>query len=213
MPMPYGPADVAWYDWSGFEGLGGEPGAGGNAIFAGHVNFGAMVPYAGVRYHGEGVFYRLGDLRAGDLVEVTRNGETHQYQVTWQRSLEADTADWAAVWTAHVPTDSVTLFTCTGQWDAVAREFSHRLVVRAERIEGTPTRLHLGTGQRFGFGLAGTSSPAMLAGAQGYAVEAIYGLEPSTGRWLVYRPGAPDFVNSLAGRLRPDWVVIVQRGG
>lgn len=38
MPLPGGPADIAWYDLSAWPSMGGAPGEGGNAIFAGHVD-------------------------------------------------------------------------------------------------------------------------------------------------------------------------------
>lgn len=210
MEMPYGPGDVAWYDLRDYPGLGGAPGAGGNAIFAGHVNYSARVPYAGVRYRGNGVFADLASLEPGDIIEVTRQGETYRYAVTWKRSLNAETADWASVWSANVPIDAITLYTCGGTWDAAAVSYSDRVVVRAERVLGKANRLDPNTGQRFAFGLAGTSHPVVLAAAQRYSVQAIYGLDPVTEDWLVYHPGAPDFVNTLLGRMRPDWFVIIQ---
>ena len=39
MPSPDGPRDVIWYDFSALPGLGGRPGASGNTILAGHVDY------------------------------------------------------------------------------------------------------------------------------------------------------------------------------
>jgi hypothetical protein len=133
MPDPSGPADVVWYDMSGWPGMGGLPGSGGNAIFSGHVDYDYVVPYANVRYRGKGVFAGLNDLRRGDMIEVERGGEKLRYSVIWQRQVAASSADWAEIWTSVGGKDSVTLYTCAGRFDANLFEYADRLVVRAER--------------------------------------------------------------------------------
>ena len=70
MPNPEGPAEVIWYDMSLWQGMGGVPGGGGNAIFSGHVDYDYAVGYAGVHYRGQGVFSQLGKLVEGDIIEV-----------------------------------------------------------------------------------------------------------------------------------------------
>src|SRR5947208_3457061 len=74
MQDPKGPVDVGWYNLS----LGGSnfsyPGWGGNAVFAGHVDY--------INY-GAAVFYRLRDLRPDDQVEVDlTDGTQYLYRVT-----------------------------------------------------------------------------------------------------------------------------------
>lgn len=133
MPNPVGPADVIWYDLSAWSGLGGEPGSGGNAIFSGHVDYNANVRYAGVHYRGKGVFGEIQRLSDGDIIEVDYNGETLRYAVAWTRQLHASDGDWAPIWGNGGP-DSITLYTCGGEFDTINREYSDRVVVRAVRI-------------------------------------------------------------------------------
>lgn len=133
MPNPSGPADVIWYDMSGWTGMGGVPGGGGNAIFSGHVDYNATVWYAGVHYRGQGVFSELERLGNGDIIEVDYNGETLRYAVVWTRQLHATAGDWASVWRNGGP-DSITLYTCGGDFDPSSRSYADRVVVRAERI-------------------------------------------------------------------------------
>lgn len=134
MPLPDGPQNVAWYDMASFPGMGGAPGDGGNAIFAAHVDFNNQVHYADRHFTGPAVFYSLDHLGPGDVIEVDYNGQTLSYQVTWVEYLDAATADWGSIWSSSVASDSITLFTCGGTFDRDARAYSHRLVVRAERM-------------------------------------------------------------------------------
>jgi len=132
MPNPVGPADVVWYDLAGFPGMGGAPGEGGNAIFSGHVDYNANVGYAGVRYRGPGVFRELAALAMGDIIEVDYNGETLRYAVVSNEQLGPG-SDWGSKWRAR-GSDMVTLYTCGGEFDALTRSYSDRVVVQAERI-------------------------------------------------------------------------------
>lgn len=212
MPNPYGPADVAWYD---FESLwyGGDPGAGRNAIFSGHVDYNAHVSYAGARYRGEGVFARLGELQPGDVVEVVRDGKTYRYAVSWKQLLPGDPSErWDRVLSSSVPVDSITLYTCDGAFSGATLSYSHRLVVRAERLEGTPRRLPAPV-HGVTYGRGGTTHPVALAQAQRFEVGALFMRHPTTGEWLTYRPGAPSFVNTMLGYLRPETLVIALAAG
>ncbi|MCK9486756.1 MAG: class F sortase [Dehalococcoidia bacterium] len=134
MPNPVGPADVAWYNMDDWNGMGGAPGGGGNAIFSGHVDYAANVHYAGVYYRGQGVFSQLRLLSEGDIIEVDYNGQTLRYAVVWRQQLGAKDASWGAIWSNDVPVDSITLYTCGGEFDFDSREYADRVVVRAERI-------------------------------------------------------------------------------
>ena len=134
MADPSGPADVVWYDLGDWPGLGGKPGEGGNAIFSGHVDYDYLIPYAGVPYRGQGVFSKISTLSTGDLIELEYGGKTLRYQVVSRRQYSAGSnTDWTAVWSSKVPKDSITLYTCGGPFDTVTREYSDRVVVRAER--------------------------------------------------------------------------------
>jgi len=207
MPNPYGPGDVSWYDFDETF-FGGAPGTGANAVMSGHVNYNANVSYAGLRYRGLGVFARLEELEPGDLVEVDRDGATHSYMVSWSRMLPGETNEaWGSILRGDVPTDSLTLYTCDGTFDGRTLSFSHRLVVRAERVEGTAN--HIQSVGRISFGVSQTNHPVALAQAQNYPVSAIFAQHPTTGRWLIYRPGAPAFTNTLSGNLRVGSPVLV----
>ena len=210
MPNPYGPGDVSLYDFESAW-FGGTPGGGGNAVMSGHVNYNANVSYAGVRYRGLGVFARLEELEPGDIVEVDRGAKTYRYMVSWSRQMPDESNNaWGSVLSAFVPTEALTLYTCDGVFDPTTLSYSHRLVVRAERIEGIPNRII--SVDRITFGISKTNHPVALAAAQDYPVEAIYAQHPQTGKWLVYRPGAPAFTQTLLGNLQIGSPVLIING-
>jgi LPXTG-site transpeptidase (sortase) family protein len=120
MANPSGAYDVVWYDFSGFSGLGGYPGAGGNAVFAGHVD------YRGV---GPAVFYQLRNILVGDIIEYyTSSGEYYRYVVDSVGDY-SPTANWTGLVASN--REGVTLITCNGEFNTAAREYSHRRVVYA----------------------------------------------------------------------------------
>jgi LPXTG-site transpeptidase (sortase) family protein len=119
MQSPSQPFDVGWYDFSA------RPGFGGNAVFSGHVDFVNVGP---------AVFWDLGKLGPGDLVEVRlADGTAYQYLVVSTVSYAADEAPIAEI-VGPATKDTVTLITCTGAFNREIRQYSHRLVVRAERL-------------------------------------------------------------------------------
>lgn len=209
-PMPLGPSDVAWYDFGRFPGLGGRPGEGRNAVFSGHVDYVARVPWAGVRYAGPGVFARLGELATGDRIEVVREGRTLTYVVSWAIHVDADQATWGEYWKSSVAVDSITLYTCAGAFDAASISYSDRIVVRAERLAGTP-RLFPQTFGDYTAGVSGTNLPAALARAQPFEVRAVWKADPSVaGGYRFWAPGAPAFLDTLTGHLKPEDYVILR---
>jgi LPXTG-site transpeptidase (sortase) family protein len=127
--VPDRPDQVAWYPSFSV-----SPGRPGNAVFAGHVDWqtpqGAPIP---------GVFYRLREMKVGDLIEVTlEDGNTLQYRV---RANVATAYDDPKILQVMQPTrsDVLTLITCGGAWVKDGRQenggnYSHRVVVRAERV-------------------------------------------------------------------------------
>ena len=133
MAVPQGPADVVWYDLSQWEGLGGTPGGGQNAVLSGHVDYADPVPYANVAYRGQAVFSQIKLLSQGDIIEVDYQGKTLRYKVVSRQQLNYD-ADWASIWSSKVGTDSITLYTCGGAFNFQTREYVDRVIVRAERI-------------------------------------------------------------------------------
>jgi sortase (surface protein transpeptidase) len=213
MAMPQGPSDVVWYDLSQWYALGGKPGAGGNAVFSGHVDYVANVPYAGVRYEGQGVFAGLSSLAAGDEIDVDYQNATLRYFVVSNRSLDPATANWPAIFSNQVSVDTVTLVTCGGTFDYDTHDYNDRVVVQAIRVLGTAKPLPKPALGGFTYGRAGTNNPMALAAAQNFDVETVYGQDAATKQWLVYIPGAPAFVNTLVGHLDQDALVILVRRG
>jgi LPXTG-site transpeptidase (sortase) family protein len=119
MIAPSGPYEVAWYTFSAL------PGEGGNAVFAGHVDWVTVGP---------AVFYSLDALGAGDEVHVrTSDGKTHRYGVVSNRMYYAASAPLSEI-VGRTPTESVTLITCGGTFNYSTHEYDQRTVVRAERI-------------------------------------------------------------------------------
>lgn len=118
MEAPDTGTDAAWYRFTA------RPGAGSNAVFAGHRDFG--------RLGNPAIFWHLDQLAAGDLVEVVSPQQTEiRYRVTqtWDYSL-SDIPMATVLATDRV--DEVTLITCAGTY-AHGTGYDHRLVVRAVR--------------------------------------------------------------------------------
>jgi LPXTG-site transpeptidase (sortase) family protein len=125
MGNPLGPTDVIRYDFRVFPGLGGYPGNGGNTSLAGHVDY---------RNYGLAVFAPLRNIQVGDRVEYVRgDGRVVVYAVEWIADYPPD-ADWASLVAANCA-DCLTLITCNGDFNAAAREYSHRRVVRAGIVQ------------------------------------------------------------------------------
>jgi LPXTG-site transpeptidase (sortase) family protein len=123
MQDPTGPWVVAWYDDSA------RPGAGGNAVFAGHLDYPGVGPAA---------FARLGDLGRGDEVVVRGDdGAVERYRVVWSRAYPAVGGPWVEL-TGPTPGEVATLITCDGPWDADRGTYRDRLVVRAARVDDDP---------------------------------------------------------------------------
>ncbi len=119
MDAPNGPEDVAWYQFTT------RPGEGGNAVFSAHVDY---------RNYGPAVFARLKDLKKGDAVEVhLADGTIYRYEVVVSVSYPAETAPVEDI-VGPTSREVITLITCAGTFDQASRQYSHRLVVRAERM-------------------------------------------------------------------------------
>lgn len=119
MQSPSGPEDVGWYNFTS------QPGFGGNAVFSGHVDY---------RNYGPAVFWKLRNLGPGDVVDVRlEDGTAYSYVVVSANTYEADAAPIDEI-VGPTARDSVTLITCGGTFDPNIRQYSHRLVVRAERL-------------------------------------------------------------------------------
>ena len=106
--------DVAWYN------LGPAPGAPGNALLNGHVDW----------WTGAAVFTRLSELRAGDMVTIVHaDGTRLTFKVTGRRIVTAGSR--VASLFAPSKVSSLTLITCTGPWDPSILSDTHRLLVSA----------------------------------------------------------------------------------
>ncbi len=118
MEAPDGPELVAWYDFTG------KPGLGGNAVFSGHVDW--------VNY-GPAVFWGLDTLEPGDQIEIgLLDGTVLVYDVTANHQYPLEELDMRAI-LAHTPQESLTLITCGGVFSSGS--YSDRVVVRAIRTE------------------------------------------------------------------------------
>jgi LPXTG-site transpeptidase (sortase) family protein len=133
MPNPSGPDDVVYYDFSAWRGYGGYPTAGGNAVFAAHVDEAAHLDYAGLDYLGPGVFFRLNDIDKGAVIELDLGNGPVKYKVRWVREVSVEDSDWKSLLGSNVSVDSITLITCGGDYSTSAHAYTHRTVVRAER--------------------------------------------------------------------------------
>jgi LPXTG-site transpeptidase (sortase) family protein len=122
MGNPVGAWDVVWYDFSGWDGLGGYPGEpGANAVFAGHVDY---------IHVGPAVFWSLRDLQPGDRVTVDTPNGAVTYAVEWSQWTGPD-VDFSQ-FVAKTGYDAVTLVTCIGSFSN--GHYSNRLIVRGRRV-------------------------------------------------------------------------------
>ncbi|HXM56226.1 MAG TPA: class F sortase [Candidatus Dormibacteraeota bacterium] len=118
MEAPERGDDAAWYRFTA------RPGSGGNAVFAGHRDFGEVGAPA--------VFWRLDELGPGDLVEIVSPQRTEiRYRVTKTWDYRLSDIPMASV-LATDRADEVTLITSAGTY-ARGLGYDHRLVVRAVR--------------------------------------------------------------------------------
>jgi sortase A len=106
--------DVAWYK------LGPRPGEPGDALINGHVNW----------WTGAAVFTKLAALRPGDEISVIRaDGVEVKFHVTGSQTVAAN----ARVASLFAPgtTPTLTLITCTGDWNPFTQSDTRRLLVSA----------------------------------------------------------------------------------
>lgn len=116
------PDDFARAGW--FRG-GGRPGGRGPTVLLGHVD----------STDGPAVFFRLRDLRPGDVIEVTTaaDGTPARYAVERTEQVAKDAFPTFAVFGA-TPDDVLRLVTCAGAFDRGARSYTDNLVVHAVRV-------------------------------------------------------------------------------
>jgi LPXTG-site transpeptidase (sortase) family protein len=126
MGDPYGPQDVVWYDFSNYPSLGGYPGAGGNPVIAGHVDY-----YT----YGLAVFAPLRNIAVGDIIEYHRwDGRVVRYSVVWATDVPSEEA--FNQYVAAGPEETITLVTCNGTFNQATRNYDHRRIVRGALLPG-----------------------------------------------------------------------------
>lgn len=114
MDVPKDPNQVAWYR------LGPRPGERGNAVVAGHVDWGGKLA----------AFWGLSRLKAGDTVEVTGTDDRkYEFTIQWVRWYEATQAPVEEIF-GQVGDPEITLITCGGAFDRQTRQYLSRVVVR-----------------------------------------------------------------------------------
>ncbi|ACZ41485.1 peptidase C60 sortase A and B [Thermobaculum terrenum ATCC BAA-798] len=118
MDVPKKWEDVAWYR------LGPVPGQQGNAVIAGHLD----------STTGPAVFWKLKDIRIGDVVSVIdEDGHKINFKVT---KIQSYFDEDAPLYDIFGPTDKsrLNLITCDGSWDPKAKRYDKKLVVFTEKI-------------------------------------------------------------------------------
>lgn len=123
MLNPSGPFVVSWYRETG------RLGARDNVVMAGHLDYWDV---------GEAVFYKLGQLEEGDVIEVTGDdGTVYRYRVEWVRNFEVAKlgAKELREIVGKTDTETLTLITCGGPFDYDRGEYLERMIVRAHRID------------------------------------------------------------------------------
>jgi hypothetical protein len=110
-----GVQEAGWYD------LGPAPGQPGPAVIAGHVD----------SYQGPGVFFRLGALRPGDQIEVTRADRTVAvFRVDAVDEYRKDSFPTGQVY-GPVSYAGLRVITCGGQFDYQTHRYLSNIVIYA----------------------------------------------------------------------------------
>lgn len=134
MPDPSTPDEVAYYDFSNWQGLGGAPGRGpgNNAVFSGHVDSGSKACKNGtVPPPCTAVFWELRNIKIGDEIEVYLGTNVYRYRVTANQHFLTDSAPWNQIVSATAQ-ETLTLITCAGSFSS--GEYNSRTVVTAVRV-------------------------------------------------------------------------------
>jgi hypothetical protein len=125
---PLAQAQLAgWYE------PGPSPGEDGSAVIVGHVDS---------RRTGPGVFFRLGALRPGDTIEVTRaDGATVRFTVDGVEAYPKAAFPAGLVYgpAGPVATAALRLVTCGGRYDARAHAYLDNVIVFATLSSGQST--------------------------------------------------------------------------
>jgi LPXTG-site transpeptidase (sortase) family protein len=124
--VPLNGQDVVWYNFSS------PPGAGSNAVFAGHINWEGA----------PGSFGGLSQLGAKDKIRlISEDGHEYTYEVTANFAVDPTASDSLEVM-APTDKDIVTLITCGGTWVPDSSErfggsYTNRTIVQAQLVKST----------------------------------------------------------------------------
>ena len=119
MEVPQSADPIGWYDKSP------TPGTRGPSVLAGHVTWNRK----------PAVFFRLGELRAGDRVEVKRaDGSTAVFSVTKIATYGKDDFPTVEVY-RNLDHAGLRLITCAGQFDDASKRYPDNIVVYAELVD------------------------------------------------------------------------------
>jgi len=116
MAVPDNVTDVAWYEH------GPSPGEPGSTVLAAHVDLADQGP---------GIFFDIGDLEPGDLVEVSfDDGSQQDFEVTATATYPKTELPLDAIFSRSGPA-VLTLITCGGAFDPDASRYDSNVVVYA----------------------------------------------------------------------------------
>jgi hypothetical protein len=137
LPSPLGPDVVVFYDFAGFDGLGGYPGSGGTLVLSGHVDYGGGYCDNGTEPPPcTAVFWDLTQLDEGDFIELHVANGVHRYRVTGSDNIGATEQEkWDSVWTSSPDGERIALITCGGDFNRETHEYDSRHVVYGERVD------------------------------------------------------------------------------
>ncbi len=103
---------------------GPTPGEIGPSIIVGHVD----------TYKGPSIFYRLKDLKQGDIIEVARkDGQIAKFKVTGLQQFDQSNFPTDAVY-GNIDHAGIRLITCGGTYDRRTDSYSHNTVVFGELV-------------------------------------------------------------------------------
>ena len=126
MEVPHNVRDVAWYRF------GPTPGQAGSAVLAAHVD---------LERQGPGVFFRLGDLEAGDRIEVLYDDGTElAFEVQARALYPKKELPLEAIFSKEGP-PVLTLITCGGGFDPSVARYDSNVVVYATPADDLPASL------------------------------------------------------------------------
>lgn len=115
---PPSPDSVGWYN------LSPVPGAPGNSVLAGHVDWKDRAA----------VFWDLRKLKPGDMIYISSSDRVDApFVVEWVERYKPQEAPIDRIF-ASLYEPALTVITCEGVFDPIARDYSLRLVVRARAM-------------------------------------------------------------------------------